>query len=242
MALFLFADGRARDWAPLTVTRPAGRLLFGCLTLRERAERFWGESCVGHLAGALLDGFSEPQAAPVLRSETGGSAASLDGTTTRILFSSRAVPDFVPAPPTDEPAVLTIQNQIVGWVLPPGTDSPSEDELLDPDHSAVDLPQIEIPGRVLSYIWDLMAGNADQVCTDVSVLFPESRFTLTEGVHVSGNERVSLGEHVLLEPGVHLDASDGPIRLSDGARVSACWQCTDRAPGLSSPSHRTRRG
>ncbi len=184
-------------------------------------ERFWGEACIGHLTSPLLDGFSEPGAAPVLGTEAGGSAARLDGETTRILFSSRAVPDFAPAPPTDEPAVLTIQDQIVGWVLPPGTDSPDESDLLDPDRSAVDLPRVEIPGRVLSHIWDLMAGNADQVCTDIPVLYPESRFTLAEGVHVSGNERVSLGDHVHLEPGVHLDASDGPIRLSDGASVSA---------------------
>ncbi len=221
MALFLFDDERGRTWAPFTATRPAGELLFGCLTLRERVERFWGETCIGHLTDPLLDGFAEPGAAPVLGAEAEGTAAALDGATTRILFSSRAVPDFVPAPPTDEPAVLTIRDQIVGWVLPPGTDSPDENDLLDPDRSAVDLPRVEIPGRVLQHIWDLMAGNAEQVCIDVPVLFPESRFTLAEGVHVSGKERVSLGEHVYLEAGVHLDATDGPIRLSDGTRVAA---------------------
>jgi UDP-N-acetylglucosamine diphosphorylase/glucosamine-1-phosphate N-acetyltransferase len=66
-----------------------------------------------------------------------------------------------------------------------------------------------------------MAGNGEQVCSDVPALFPESRFTLAEGVHVSGAQRVSLGDGVQLEAGVHLDTSDGPIRLSDGARVSA---------------------
>jgi UDP-N-acetylglucosamine diphosphorylase/glucosamine-1-phosphate N-acetyltransferase len=81
--------------------------------------------------------------------------------------------------------------------------------------------KVEIPGRILSNIWDLVTGNGEQVCSDVPVLFPESRFTLPEGVHVSGGERVSLGEGVYLEAGVQLDATDGPIRLSDGARVSA---------------------
>jgi len=221
MALILFDDERARAWTPFSVTRPAGELLFGCLTLRERAEHFWGGPCVGHVADPRLEGFAEPGAAPVLDPDVRDSARGPGEETTRILFSSRAVPDFVPAPPVDEPAVLTVQGQIVGWVLPPGTDSPEENDLLNPNGFDMGLPQVEIPGRVLSNIWDLVAGNGEKVCSDVPALFPESRFTLPEGVHVSGAERVSLGEGVHLEPGVHLDATEGPIRLSDGAHVSA---------------------
>ena len=221
MALVLFDDGRARAWTPFTVSRPAGELLFGCLTLRERAERFWGEACLGHVADPSLTGFAEPGAAPVVEADALDSAPAPEGGTTRIFFSSRAVPDFASAPPPHEPAVLTIQGQIVGWVLPHRTDSPDENDLLNPDGSAMDLPRVEIPGRVLPNIWDLMSGSGEQVCSDVPLLFPESRFTLPEGVHVSGAERVSLGDHVHLEAGVHLDATDGPIRLSEGARISA---------------------
>ena len=221
MALVLFDDDRARAWLPLTLTRPAGELLFGCLTLRERTEHFWGEACVGHIADAGLQGFTEPGAAPVLEINTLDSAPDTGAGRAQILFLSRAVPDFTPAPPIDEPAVLTMEGQIVGWVLPHGAASPDENDLLNPDGSNMGLPQVDIPGRVLSNIWDLTAGNGEQVCSDVPVLFPESRFTLAEGVHVSGAERVSLGDGVQLEAGVHLDASDGPIRLSAGAHISA---------------------
>ncbi len=225
MSLFLFDDERARAWTPFTVTRPAGELLFGCLTLRGRAEHFWGEPCVGHVADPRLEGFAEPGAAPVVEASALDSAPDTvpdagEGRA-RIFFSSRAVPSFAPAPPVREPAVLTMEGQIVGWVLPHGTELPDENDLLNPDDSDMDLPRVDIPGRVLSNIWDLMAGNGDQVCSDVPVLFPESRFTLTEGVHVSGAERVSLGDGVQLEAGVHLDATDGPIRLSNGVHVSA---------------------
>ena len=221
MALVLFDDERARAWTPFTVTRPAGELLFGCLTLRERAERFWGQACVGHVADPSLEGFTEPGAAPVVKADALDSAPDPEGGAARIFFSSRAVPDFTGAPPANEPAVLTIQDQIVGWVLPHGTEQPDENDLLSPDGSAIDLPRVEIAGRVLPNIWDLMACNGEKVCSDVPILFPESRFTLPEGVHVSGTERVSLGDRVHLEAGVHLDATDGPIRLSDGVRVSA---------------------
>ncbi len=221
MALVLFDDERARAWTPFTLTRPAGELLFGCLTLRERAERFWGETCVGQVSDPSLEGFSEPGAPPVVAADGLNSAPDRGEAAARIFFSSRAVPNFAPAPPTDEPAILTIGGEVVGWVLPHGTDSPDESDLLNPGGSTMDLPQVEIPGRTLLNIWDLMAGSGEQVCSDVPILFPESRFTLPEGVNVSGAERVSLGDHVYLEAGVHLDATDGPIRLSDGTRVSA---------------------
>ena len=221
MALILFDDERARAWTPFTLTRPAGELLFGCQSLRDRAERFWGSACTGHIADPGLQRFMEPGAAPVVSHEVLSSASESGGGTTRVLFSSRAVPEFAPAPPTDEPAVLVMQDEIVGWILPPGTDPPDENDVLDPSSSAMSFPKIELPGRLLVDVWDLMSGNGEQVCSDVINLFPESRFTLPKGVHVSGSERVSLGDHVHLEAGVHLDATNGPIRLSDGARASA---------------------
>ncbi len=99
MALVLFDDERARAWIPFTVTRPAGELLFGCLTLRERAERFWGEPCVGHITDPHLEGFAEPGAAPLVEADALDSAPGPEGATARIFFSSRAVPDFGSSPP-----------------------------------------------------------------------------------------------------------------------------------------------
>lgn len=51
MSLYLFDDAVAREWSPFRLTRPVGELLFGCLLLRERAERFWGRQCLGHQIG-----------------------------------------------------------------------------------------------------------------------------------------------------------------------------------------------
>jgi hypothetical protein len=52
--LYLFDDARARAWQPFSLTRPVGELLFGCLRLRERAERLLHTRASGHLAGADL--------------------------------------------------------------------------------------------------------------------------------------------------------------------------------------------
>ncbi len=217
MALYMFDDQSAREWAPFTLTRPAGELMFGCLLLRERAARFWGEACAGHLTNPALEGFHEPGAPPVIPFDDLGVGAEEPV----ILFSSRAVPDIGAPAPSKSPATLMMDGQVVGWILPADGPSPSERDLFEPESVGLDLPPVEVSGRVLDAPWELMSGNGDQVSADIPALFPESRFNLPDGVHCTGAGRISLGSNVHLEAGVHLDATEGPIRLSDGARVLA---------------------
>jgi UDP-N-acetylglucosamine diphosphorylase/glucosamine-1-phosphate N-acetyltransferase len=215
MALYLFDDAQARSWTPFATTRPAGELLFGCLLLRERAERFWNTPSTGQLVNSALGGFDEAGAPPVL---DGIPAA---GDEPLVFFSSRAVPNLDPAPSTDAPATLVIDGKTVGWIVPSGTPSPSESEILNPDQSTGETPVVEIGGRVLQAPWELISGTGEQICQDVSAIFPESRFSLPDGVHCAGSKKISVGHGVHLEAGVHLDATDGPIRLSDDVQVLA---------------------
>ena len=215
MSLYLFDDARARAWSPFATTRPAGELLFGCLLLRERAEKFWGVQCAGQLVDPALTGFDEVGSPPVLGEAPSPSAEPV------IFFSSRAVPDLAATPPSDAPAKLVIDGQTVGWMVADAEAQLGERDFLDPESATLEAPLVELPGRVLAGPWDLMAGSGAQVCQDVPAIFPESRFTLPDGVHCSGAERISVGSGVRLEAGVHLDATDGPIRLSDDVQVLA---------------------
>ena len=215
MALYLFDDAQARSWTPFTTTRPVGELLFGCMLLRERTERFWGRQCIGQLVDPALAGFDETGASPVL------DGVPTEGDEPLVFFSSRAVPDLDSTPPTDAPARLVIDGQTVGWVLLAGAVSLEKSDVLDPGSSTLELPVVELGGRVLAEPWELVSGNGEQVRQDVPAIFPESRFTLTEGVRSSGTERISLGADVHLEADVHLDATAGPIRLSDNVHVLA---------------------
>src|SRR5690606_19171374 len=89
--LLLFDDARAAGWQPFTLTRPAGELLFGAHTMRARAELVFGVRAVGHIAPGL-DGFTEPDAAPVL------DATRIAVDAPRIVLLSRAVPSFQKLP------------------------------------------------------------------------------------------------------------------------------------------------
>lgn len=215
MVLYLFDDRQARNWMPFTLTRPAGELMFGCLLLRERAERFWGRACAGQLVEPALVGFDEDGTPPILTQVTIGADEP------RVLFSSRAVPSLVDPPGVDHPATLTMDGRTVGWVLPAGTDLPEGVSVLEPENSPPAFPPIELSGKILETPWDLMLANGNQIRSDVAELFHESRFTLGDGVHYSGAEKISLEPAAHLEAGVHLDVTQGPIRLEDGVRISA---------------------
>ncbi len=84
--LILFDDAIARDWFPFCLTRPAGELRFGTMTLRQRAERRFGLRCAGHIAAPHLRAFDEPWAPPVLNGPPSPDRPTL-------FLSSRAVPD-----------------------------------------------------------------------------------------------------------------------------------------------------
>src|SRR5690606_13738247 len=123
-------------WMPFALTRPAGELRFGALTLRERVERVLGARCAGHLTAQRLEGFDEPGARPVL------DAAGLPRDQDLLLLSSRVVPAWQGPPAIDRsrPAPILVQDTVCGWYLPAGTEPPAPDALLEPAASVAARP------------------------------------------------------------------------------------------------------
>jgi UDP-N-acetylglucosamine diphosphorylase/glucosamine-1-phosphate N-acetyltransferase len=81
---------------------------------------------------------------------------------------------------------------------------------------------VEIPGEVLTHVWELKSGTPAQITRDVGARFPAPpRFAPPAGVFVLGDHPVVTGAGVTVEPGVVLDASAGPIWLDDGVQVKA---------------------
>jgi hypothetical protein len=209
--LFLFDDRVARSWRPFHLTRPIGELLFGCLLLRERAERCLGSHARGYLAGRALLGFEERDAPPVL--DTVPSSAD----EARVFLSSRFVPEAMDLP-SAAPATLLAAGEPVGWVVPPGDPAPTEEHILDPRSAPGRGEALELGGLVLEWPWSLVQRNGDRIDRDVSWLFGETT-EAPAGVVRLGQGALSLGEGVEVEPGVVLDMRRGPIRLDDGVTV-----------------------
>jgi UDP-N-acetylglucosamine diphosphorylase / glucose-1-phosphate thymidylyltransferase / UDP-N-acetylgalactosamine diphosphorylase / glucosamine-1-phosphate N-acetyltransferase / galactosamine-1-phosphate N-acetyltransferase len=206
--LALFDDRVARDWRPFTLTRPAGELLFGTLTLRRRAELALELDCAGHITSPTLAGFDEPWAPPVL------GADALPADADRLFLRSRFAAE--PADLPDGDALLVHDGRVVGVQLAAGTPPPGAGFFLDPDRHAPDLPAHELPGELIDPMWTLMSRNPERLARDLADLEPSE---LPGHVARLGNGAVSLGRDVHLAPGVVFDTRDGPIRLDDGVDV-----------------------
>lgn len=221
--LVLYDDAGAARFDPLSRTRPVGELLFGAATFRARTERWLGLTCAGHLSGPALAGFDEHGGRPAL--------LALDSAHPRVLVSGRfAVDPAVPRPDLDSwiaqadaaggSLALFAGGEPVGWVLSAGTPTPDAERLLagpDPDSAA--LPDVD--GTHVPTLWDLMAGNPDQLRADLTAWANHEPATLPEGVHVLGNGGLTIAPSARIEPGVVLDTRDGPIRVEEDVQILA---------------------
>jgi UDP-N-acetylglucosamine diphosphorylase/glucosamine-1-phosphate N-acetyltransferase len=214
LSIVLHDDAAARLWEPFALTRPAGELLFGALTLRERAERVFDGACILHLAADHLRGFEEEGAAPV------GTLAEVPRDRDRLFWLSRAVPAWGAAEGLGELAEgpIRIGGTLAGWFSPAGRDHAPVERLGGPAGAEA----TGISGRVLERVWELVSGNPDQIAIDVAALHPSPPAPrLDPGVHHWGDHPVVLGEGARVEPGAVLDTSEGPIWLDRGATVRA---------------------
>jgi UDP-N-acetylglucosamine diphosphorylase/glucosamine-1-phosphate N-acetyltransferase len=211
-SLYLFDDSVADGFQPFALTRPIGELLFGAFLLRERAERYWGLPCSGHLSRPALVGFSEEGAPPV------GTTKGTEERSSTILQSSRAALWGGPPVLTHEPATLFLGEEVIGWILPDGYPTPEPETLSNPQALPGSL-RTEVAGRVLRTPWDLMQGNGEQLRKDIPRFFPGYATEELRGCHILGDGLLSLGSGVTVEPGSVFDLRDGPIRLGDGVTV-----------------------
>lgn len=213
--LILFDDAFARDWFPYCLTRPAGELRFGAMTLRQRAEKRFGMRCAGYIAAPHLRTFDEPWAPHVLAEVPAGDRAAL-------FLSSRAVPDPDDTPLGPGAHLIAIEGVVCGWYVPAGTTPPDEAFLLDPAAHTPRLPVREVAGSLLKRPWQLVTDGVERIAADIAWLHPDATPPrLPHGVHVLGEEAIVMGRNVALEPGTVLDVSEGPVWLEDHVVVRA---------------------
>ncbi|MGD8279269.1 MAG: putative sugar nucleotidyl transferase [Gemmatimonadota bacterium] len=209
----LYDDARAASWYPFTLTRPAGELLFGAYTARERVEAALGIRCIGHLAADRLAGFDEYGCAPVL------TRASVPQNAARLFLNSRFLPDWSAGFTEPRGAVAIVAgDRTAGWYAPAGVAAP-DPAGLGPDSGR---DGAEMPGTFLEDVWDLVDGNPAQLAADLSRGPASDAAPLPAHVHRIGPAAdVRAAPDVVVEPDVVIDVTEGPVLLDAGVRVRA---------------------
>lgn len=212
--LIIFDDATARGWYPFSLTRPAGELWLGTMTLRERLERVTRTVCAGHVCSLDLAGFDEPGAPPVV------DPASVDPGRARLFFSSRCVLPWDTELDLTSETTFRVADQVAGWLVPPGAAPPSDDDLLTPGRTRGGMQAVT--GWMVENVWELIEHNVDYIAGDVLHFQPSDDQTSgPTDAHVLGDHQLVRGTAVSIEPGTVFDLSAGPVWLDDRVSVRA---------------------
>ncbi|CAN5273445.1 putative sugar nucleotidyl transferase [soil metagenome] len=236
MRLYLYDDARARSFDPFCLTRPAGELRAGAELIRVRWERRLQLAASGFLGAGHLRDFDEsgaPHAVPVDGMLEPGSivassrcAVSLReasgdrGARTWVCAGKIAAVRLAAATPATIFADGTVDLEQLtdsGGRSPGAGDRQSSAPMTPPSATGA----VEIKGRWLDALWDLIATLGEQLSEDIPALAARLTIHNPAEARVLGDHPVYCERGAQLEPWVVLDATSGPILVRGGASIAA---------------------
>lgn len=232
--LVLFEDDRAGFFEPVALTRSVARLRLGAWTHRERWERLFPESSMGLICREAVSEVERESG----QWKTVGAADEAD-----TLFVAAAL--GAPGGRLDairelEPGQgLVSEGRLVAARVAGASarklagaliDALGKDLLPTGDSDGAKLAEIagvtcrDVSGGVHRTLVDLLTANAAAIAADCfayeSLLPPADPSTLS-GVHLVRAEHIRVGEGARVDPGVVLDAREGPILIGPDVEIHA---------------------
>lgn len=211
--LFLYDDRTARAFEPFASTRPTSELRAGALLLRERWERALGVRASAVVSAGHLSDFDESWGTAVARLTSAIPAGS-------VLAHSRCAVALQPVAAGDS---WRCENRVAAVMLA------RDVEVAELEDGAVALETlareggrtVDIKGRWLERVWDLLAHLGPMLMEDVPILGVGAARTGDAVGLVVGQHSVFAEEGATIEPHVYFDTAAGPILLQRGSTVQA---------------------
>jgi UDP-N-acetylglucosamine diphosphorylase/glucosamine-1-phosphate N-acetyltransferase len=123
----------------------------------------------------------------------------------------------------DAPHVALIDDEVAYAVLEPehlaGCGAAALEEKLEELRAG--LPQREAPGRMIHYLWDLVAANGDQLILDWELLSPSVQPKPDALALVGPADRLHVDPRAVIEPMVVANTTQGPVVIAADAVVAA---------------------
>ncbi len=215
MHLILFDDYKYSNFLPLTYTRSFGDLRCGILKFRQRLESTFGksDSTSLYLNDYLTNLYTERHPDWIINQAENVLSLIIN---TRLILNNDTIAKINAL---QHNQALYNGNELVACVVnQPG-------DLLSHGDYTTGLPnnikKIQIEGALYQNIAEIIHDNARMISWDFDNFFyDQDNFFETElGVTVLHPYNVWIGDDVTLNPGVILDATQGPIVLDEGVKI-----------------------
>lgn len=221
----LFEDQGAARFSPLVYFRPVYNLRCGVSSLKEKVLHHFPRSGFTLQCRDYLAGYMRHRNPGVLVNEIPGSRCLfING---RVVMDRRLRAGLVTSRTGD--VVFTCGDSVVAaWMSGPALTKIKRtiSRLLTMDDFS-GTPREEIEADLVSYPWDLVHRNADQLIADYSALVDKKKSPVSvaslkrRGVQVLGGDDVYVSADVSIKPGTLLDAESGPIHIGRGVQILA---------------------
>lgn len=221
MHVVIFEDNRWGQLAPLSLSRPVFTLATGMSSLLEKQIR--------HLSPTRLSLWVRPEMEAYCRQSLLPKIGRLPTTINQpldderaLLVNGRTLHFARYNVPGEDGAVIDEGEQVRTAVWrSPGLAPADVLNQTDRWKQIFALPRIEPQTRLTSALWDLIAWNKESLAMDAQVIRGLSGVESSVACHLLNPKAIYQSRGVKIEPGVVLDARDGPIVLADGVTVGA---------------------
>lgn len=190
----VLTDENWRDFLPLTWMRPVWDLRLGAMTLRERAEAFWGKTAILHPGRDWLRVAGEMPGGEVVLSRA----------------------DFLPLEPAPElgpeAALFSSEGQPIAVRTTAGA---LHEGLFNLAGGAKE--KVEMKARVVGRFWNLVHINPEALLVDMARMEPGARGDVNTGAALLGQVLVEEGARIY--PGVVIDGESGPVFIGSRSIV-----------------------
>jgi UDP-N-acetylglucosamine diphosphorylase/glucosamine-1-phosphate N-acetyltransferase len=215
-----FEDRLVDFLEPLCLTRPAHDLLCGMTTLGAKQRAHFSVDTFGCLVRPFLTDLQR-----LRLPETPVNDLPWLRAAPTVLVNARWLPPSQPCDALEEPCVGVIDDEVAYAALGPehlAQCSPATiDDCLEEWKQA--LPHLPAKGRMVHYLWHLVAENARQLTTDFGQLPDRAhRSPLPAGLSLIGPaEQCWIDAGAVIEPSVVVNTLQGPVAIGPGAVVTA---------------------
>ena len=220
--LLIFEDEFQKNLNPLTYTRPIYDLRCGILTLREKIEKRFKDHKIFLHTRDYLSEFTK-------RNYKNESVNVIDESIDELLIVNGAVladDEFADLLKNEESDILlTKGEQIIAAILTDKNIDVVKNQMpsLFSLKSFPGIKSKEIDVKLISYPWNLVHNNGEQIAKDFDLIVDRDQEQLNgkvyEGVHMLNKDDIYIGEGARIKPGAILDAEEGPIFIDKNATV-----------------------